>query len=174
MAFIESITYGTLLRQANDMIGFDVVFGAEAPLPGEVTTAITAMASTPHRSKAIRFQAPAGGHDIAIEAFCRKWKLEAGYFLIAIHDGEMSYRWEQYLDYLIIDLIAPIWPVYRCNELHYVITNGAEPAIPHPEPKLVAFRGDADDLTTWKWLAEAHHPWHLYLDRKRALTRKVV
>jgi hypothetical protein len=175
MPFIESVIYGSLTGQANDMIGFDVAFGADPPTPADFTEAINAMASTHHRSKAIRLAIPPGGaNDLGIEAFCRKWKVEAGYFLIAMHDGQLSYRWEQYLDYLIVNLTAPKWPVYRCNELHFDINLGPEPAIPHtPSPKLVAVRGGADDTAVWKWLAEARNPWHLYLEGKRPLVKVV-
>lgn len=173
MAFFDRIQYGTLIGQANDMIGFDVDFGTTPPTNDEFNDGVIAMASHPHRSKAIRFQAPTGTDvivDRAIEAFCKKWK-DDGYFLIGMHDGQMTYRWQMYLDYLIIELREGRWPVFRCNELHFPIDLGPEPALPHPEPKLVLHRGKADDVTTWKWLREAHHPWHVYLERKAPLTR---
>jgi len=108
-----------------------------------------------------------------VEAFCRKWK-QAGYFLIGVHDGQLSYRWEGYLDYLIVNLTSSQRPVFKCNELVYPLACGPAPAIPHPpEPKLVVDPGDSPPHVVWKWLEESPLPWHVLTKRKGLLSKTV-
>lgn len=173
MAFIESVQYGTLVGSANDMMGFTVRVGVDPPTPGEFNRVVEAMVGTTHRSRAIKLVIPpGGGSDLGVEAFCRKWK-QAGYFLIAVHDGQLSYRWEGYLDYLVIHLTQPQWPVFRCNELGWLMKLGPAPAIPHPEPKLVVDPEDTPVSDIWKWLEASPHPWHVLTKRKGLLTKVV-
>ena len=173
MSFIEGVTYGTLVGSANDMMGFTVRVGVDPPTPGEFNRVVEGMTSTPHRSRAIKLVVPpGGGSDLGVEAFCRKWK-QGGYFLLATHDGQLSYRWEVYLDYLVIELTQSQWPVFRANEIVYPISLGPEPTLPHPLPKLVADRGNLDDKSVWKWLEDSKNPWHLLTERRRTLQRIV-
>lgn len=173
MGFINKVTYGTMTDQANDMVGFTVDVGVDPPTPVTFNAVVEAMVATPHRSRAIKLVIPpGGGNDLGVEAFCRRWK-QAGYFLVAVHDGQLSYRWEMYLDYLIVHLTQAKWPVFKCNELIYPMDLGPSPALPHPAPKLMVDPGATPPPTVWKWLDESPDPWHVLLKRKGVLSKVV-
>lgn len=170
---IKSITYGSLSGMGSDLMGFDIEVEGGAPAPGEFNLAITSMVEIPHRSRIVRVHVTPDASDLHMESLMR-WGKQQGYYLIGVHDGQMSYRWETYLDYLIVHLDSRVWPPFKCNELIYPMALGPEPVLPPaPLPKLMLEVGDAKAVDIWKWLGEARNAWHPLTRKVGGLTRHV-